>query len=143
MVRAPASVKLVEPSSERGIEQRFVLCRIAEAGAQSSTKIEKGGLHDAAQTGNHILDRLCAYRSPLSDAALSRVLIERRRVNHSQAAALYTDTKHSIRPGRSEMNKGIGTKIILLLTIIVLGGCASGGTPLPVNSDDKPILSAA
>ena len=41
------------------------------------------------------------------------------------------------------MNKGIGTKIILLLTIIVLGGCASGGTPLPVNSDDKPILSAA
>jgi len=41
------------------------------------------------------------------------------------------------------MHKGIVNKIILLLSIIALGGCAASGTPLAVNADDKPILSAA
>jgi len=41
------------------------------------------------------------------------------------------------------MHKGIVNKIILLLSIIALGGCAAGGTPLAVNAEDKPILSAA
>jgi hypothetical protein len=41
------------------------------------------------------------------------------------------------------MKNGIISKIVLLVFLIALGGCAASGTPLTDNIEDQPILSAA
>jgi len=41
------------------------------------------------------------------------------------------------------MQKGIVNKIILLMSIAILGGCAASATPRTTNTAHKPILSAA
>lgn len=41
------------------------------------------------------------------------------------------------------MNNGIVNKIILLVLIFTLGGCAGTGTPSAASNVEKPILSAA